>query len=114
MAVLERACKEVAPRSAPIKAASSCRTILTCGPTSAASCWTFRGPARRLNAFIEASHGRFWAECLNAHWFLSLADAQEKVEDWRRYHNEERPHGAIGSRPPILLQNHVGATSPPT
>jgi putative transposase len=66
------------------------------------------------NAFIEAFNGRFRAECLNAHWFLSLADAQKKVEDWRRYYNEERPHGAIGNRPPILLQNHVGVTSPPT
>ncbi|MCA6104070.1 hypothetical protein [Bradyrhizobium australafricanum] len=28
-------------------------------------------------------------------------------------YNEERPHGAIGNRPPILLQNLVGATSPP-
>ena len=56
------------------------------------------------NAYIEAFNGRFRAECLNAHWFLSLADAQKKVEDWRRYYNEERPHGAIGNRPPILLQ----------
>ncbi|WP_194461710.1 hypothetical protein [Bradyrhizobium sp. CCBAU 53421] len=29
-------------------------------------------------------------------------------------YNKERPHGAIGNRPPILLQNHVGATSAPT
>jgi putative transposase len=49
------------------------------------------------NAYIEAFNGRFRAECLNAHWFLSLADAQKKVEDWRRYYNEERPHGAIGN-----------------
>jgi putative transposase len=41
------------------------------------------------NTFIEAFNGRFRAECLNAHWFLSLADAQKKVEDWRRYYNEE-------------------------
>jgi putative transposase len=64
------------------------------------------------NAFIEAFNGRFRAECLNAHWILSLADAQEKVEHWRRYYNKERPHGAIGNRPPILLQTHDGATSP--
>src|SRR5215207_3779404 len=43
------------------------------------------------NAFIEAFNGRFRAECLNAHWFLSLADAQKKLEDWRKYYNEERP-----------------------
>ncbi len=23
--------------------------------------------------------------CLNAHWFLSLADAQSKINDWRTY-----------------------------
>ena len=39
------------------------------------------------NAFIEAFNGRFRAECLNTHWFLTLADAREKMEDWRRYYN---------------------------
>ena len=66
------------------------------------------------NAFIEAFNGRFRAECLNTHWFLSLADAQEKLEDWRRDYNEVRPHSAIGNKPPITLINHDGATSPPT
>jgi putative transposase len=68
------------------------------------------------NAFIEAFNSRFRAECLNAHWFLTLADAQEKMEDWRRYYNEERPrpHGAIGHKAPITLLNHVGAASPPS
>lgn len=37
------------------------------------------------NAYIEAFNGRFRAECLHAHWFLTLADAAEKLEDWRRY-----------------------------
>jgi len=65
------------------------------------------------NAFIEAFNSRFRAECLNAHWFLSLADTRKKLEDWRRYYNEERPHGAIGQKPPIMLLNRVGAASPP-
>jgi len=65
------------------------------------------------NAFIEAFNSRFRAECLNAHWFLSLADAKEKMEDWRKYYNEERPHGAIGNKPPIMLLNHDGAASRP-
>ena len=38
------------------------------------------------------------AERLNAHWFLSLADAREKLEAWRGYYNEDRPHGAIGHK----------------
>ena len=52
-------------------------------------------------------------ECLNAHWFMSLEDAREKLEDWRRYYNEERPHSGIGQIPPILLHNPSGAAGPP-
>ena len=55
------------------------------------------------NAFIEAFNGRFRADCLNAHRFLTLADAAEKLEAWRRFYNEERPHGAIGNKVPIML-----------
>ena len=66
------------------------------------------------NAFIEAFNGRFRAECLNAHWFMSLEDAREKMEDWCRYYNEERPHGAIGQKAPITLLNSDGAASPPS
>ena len=64
-------------------------------------------------AFIEAFNGRFRSECLNTHWFLTRADAAEKMEAWLRYYNEDRPHGAIGYKPPILLQNPGGAPSPP-
>ena len=53
-------------------------------------------------------------ECLNAHWFLTLADAREKLEDWRKDYNEVRPHGAIGNRPPVSLITPAGASSPPT
>lgn len=65
------------------------------------------------NAFIEAFNGRFRSECLNTHWFLTLADAAEKMEAWLRYYNEDRPHGAIGHKPPITLQNSGGVPSPP-
>ncbi|WP_352567214.1 integrase core domain-containing protein [Mesorhizobium australicum] len=51
---------------------------------------------------------------LKAHWFLTLADAAEKWEDWRRYYNEVRPHGAIGHNAPISLLNPDGAASPPS
>ena len=64
------------------------------------------------NAYIEAFNGRFRAECLNQHWFLTLADATEKLEAWRRYYNEERPHGAIGNKVPIMLTKSAGDTSP--
>jgi putative transposase len=32
------------------------------------------------NATIESFNGSFRDECLNLHWFLSLEDAQEKIE----------------------------------
>ena len=66
------------------------------------------------NAFIEAFNGRFRVECLNAHWFLNLADALQKMEDWRRYYNEVRPHGAIGQKAPITLLGRDGVAGPPS
>ena len=48
------------------------------------------------NAFIESFNGRLREECLNAHWFLSLADARAKIEAWRRDYNESRPHTSLG------------------
>jgi putative transposase len=52
------------------------------------------------NAYIESFNGRFRQECLNDHWFLSLDDARDKVEAWRRDYNEERPHSALGNATP--------------
>lgn len=49
------------------------------------------------NAFIESFNGKFRTECLNAHWFMSLPDARQKVEAWRREYNELPPHCAIGN-----------------
>ena len=51
-------------------------------------------------------------ELLNAHWFMSLADAREKLEDWRRHYNEDRPHSAIGYNVPIAMHYPDGVTSP--
>lgn len=66
------------------------------------------------NAFIEAFNGRLRAECLNTHWFLSLADAREKLEDWRRDYNEQRPHGAIGNKvPAALIKSGIGTSPSP-
>lgn len=47
------------------------------------------------NAKVESFNGRFRQECLNMHWFLSLDDAKSKIEAWRRYYNETRPHSAL-------------------
>lgn len=117
VAILERACMEVGfPATIRVDQGSEfVSRDLDLWAYQRGVTLDFSRPAKPTdNAFIDAFNGRFRAECLNTHWLLSLADAQEKVETWRRYYNEERPHGAIGNRPPILLHNHVGATSPPT
>ena len=64
------------------------------------------------NEFMEDFNGKLLAECLNAHWFMNLADAREKLEDWRRHHNEDRPHSATGYNVPIAVHYPDGATSP--
>lgn len=65
------------------------------------------------NAFIESFNGKFRAECLNAHWFLGLDDAREKLEAWRRDYNELRPHSAIGDKPPVQVHFRPGEPSRP-
>ncbi len=53
------------------------------------------------NGFVEAFNSKPKAECLNAHWFMDLADAQEKLEAWRKDYNEVRPQSAIGYNVPM-------------
>ncbi|MBF0166977.1 MAG: IS3 family transposase [Alphaproteobacteria bacterium] len=60
------------------------------------------------NAFIESLNGKFRAECLNVSWFMSLDEAREKCEDWRRDYNMVRPHSAIGNQVPARLHLPVG------
>jgi len=64
------------------------------------------------NAFIEAFNSKLRSECVNTHWFLSLEDACEKLDRWRRHYNEERPRSAIGNIPPIMLANPTGSDQP--
>ncbi|QGQ24660.1 transposase [Gimesia benthica] len=53
------------------------------------------------NAYIESFNGRVRQECLNQHWFLSLADAQEQIDQWRLDYNENRPHSSLGNQTPV-------------
>lgn len=52
------------------------------------------------NAFVESFNGRLRDECLNQEWFLGLADARQKIEGWRQFYNNKRPHSALGGMPP--------------
>jgi putative transposase len=48
------------------------------------------------NAYIESFNGKLRDECLNEHWFRDLHDARTIISAWRRDHNEQRPHSALG------------------
>ena len=52
------------------------------------------------NPYIESFNGSFRDECLNVHWFLSLTDAQEKIEHWRQEYNGFRPHSSLQNLTP--------------
>lgn len=56
------------------------------------------------NAFIESFNSRFRDECLNEELFHGLADAKKKIEKWRKYYNEERPHSSIGMKTPNAFE----------
>ena len=47
------------------------------------------------NPHIESFNGSFQDECLNINLFMSLEDARDKIELWRRNYNGIRPHSAV-------------------
>jgi putative transposase len=52
------------------------------------------------NPFIESFNGSFRDECLNTHWFLSIDDAYEKINDWVYDYNNYRPHSSLNELTP--------------
>ena len=66
------------------------------------TCWIYRdeGLSIRVN-------GRLRAECLNASWFLSPADAPERIEEWSCHYSKDRPHTALGGLTPQAFANQA-------
>ena len=80
--------------------------------SKALDAWAYRNGVRlefsRLgkptdNAFVESFNGHVREECLNQHWFETLAEAREVIEAWRVEYNEERPHRALQQRTPAAF-----------
>jgi len=54
-------------------------------------------PGRPMqNGRVESFNGRLRDECLNANWFQSVRQAQQRIENWREEYNRERPHSSLG------------------
>lgn len=52
------------------------------------------------NGYCESFNGKLRDECLNGEIFYSLKEAQVVIEKWRVEYNTQRPHSALGYRPP--------------
>ena len=52
------------------------------------------------NGRCESFNGRLREECLRVSWFENLFDAREKIADWRKDYNEQRPHSSLGYQTP--------------
>jgi putative transposase len=59
------------------------------------------------NAFIESFNSRFRDECLNEELFQDLEDAKKKIEKWRTYYNEKRPHTALDFKTPMQFEEEL-------
>jgi putative transposase len=64
------------------------------------------------NAYVESFNGRFRDECLNEHWFLSLAHARQIVEAWRVDYNAVRPHSSLGNVSPTEFEQRTRDRAP--
>lgn len=61
------------------------------------------------NAYVESFNGRLRDECLNEHWFVSLAQARAVIEAWRREYNDERPKKSLGGLTPAQYAKQLAA-----
>ncbi len=52
------------------------------------------------NCYIESFNGRFRDECLNEHWFITMAHARSTIEAWRVEYNTERTHSSLDDQTP--------------
>lgn len=60
------------------------------------------------NAFVESFHDKFRDECLNEHYFSTLFEAREIIEDWRLEFNTFRPHRSLkGLTPDEFLKQQT-------
>ncbi len=72
----------------------------------------FIEPGRPMqNGHLESFNGKFRDECLNQHWFLSLADARRLIEAWRDDYNTTRPHSALGQVAPAVFAQRLAASA---
>jgi len=56
---------------------------------------------------MRTANARLRQECLNEHWLMSLEDAREKAESWRRDDDENHPQSLFASETPEELRSKM-------
>ena len=59
------------------------------------------------NAYVESFNGKMRDECLNEHWFFSLDEARQVIEDWRQDYNQFRPHSSLDDLTPEQFRDRT-------
>jgi putative transposase len=59
------------------------------------------------NAFIESFNGRLRDECLRRNAFEKVEEAEEVLDEWRKFYNEERPHSSLGNLTPLEFMKQL-------
>jgi putative transposase len=76
--------------------------------------WAYRAGVRidfsRPGKPTDNAHVESFNECLDAHWFETLAEAKQIIEAWRQEYNESRPHRAHGERTPHEIAKEFAAS----
>lgn len=55
------------------------------------------------NGYVERFNGSVRRELPDAYVFRSLDEVRQMADEWRNYYNTERPHQALGGKPPVKL-----------
>jgi putative transposase len=72
---------------------------------------TFIQPGKpQQNCYAESFNGKLRDECLNEHWFDSVAHARGIVESWWQDYNEVRPHSSLGNLTPSQYAAKLAAS----
>ena len=57
------------------------------------------------NGLIERLNKTLRVECLNLHWFQSMNELNENIQDWSVTYNQVRPHKNLGYISPVKHEN---------
>lgn len=87
------------------------RAMLTWAHTRGVRLFLIQPGKPNQNAYVESFNGRLRDECLNEHWFISLAHAKAEIETWRREYNEERPKKILGGLTPYAYARQLAQKS---